>query len=224
MAERRSGAIRSRRPSGVGTSARASLRLVPSDRRPSAKEGARLARVDLALLFSSAGFLTAVGLVMVLSAGSVSAAQGYGGNSFWYFERQVLYAAFGVVVAVLLARLPPRRWKLLGLPLLGVAAVLMTIAAHPSSGTALYGASRWIDLGPVTLQPSELAKLGLVATTATILSNKWGKLHDIRQRTIAIEDGDLEIVPRRQLVGRMFKSQCVPRGPFPILPRQNEPG
>jgi cell division protein FtsW len=123
---------------------------------------------------------------MVLSAGSVSAAQGYGGNSFWYFERQVLYAAVGVVVAVLLARLPPRCWKVLGFPVLGVAAILMTIAAHPTSGTALYGASRWIDLGPVTLQPSELAKLGLVATTATILSNKWGKLHDLGQLLIPL--------------------------------------
>jgi len=178
--------MKPRRPSRADPSPRPSLRLVPSDRRPGAKEGARLARVDLALLFSSAGFLTAVGLVMVLSAGSVSAAQGYGGNSFWYFERQVLYAAVGMVVAVLLARLPPRRWKMLGFPLLGVAAVLMTIAAHPTSGTAIYGASRWIDLGPVTLQPSELAKLGLVATTATILSNKWGKLHDLWQLLIPL--------------------------------------
>ena len=186
MGDRRSGALRSRRPSRADPRARPSLRLVPSDRRPGAKEGARLARVDLALLFSSAGFLTAVGLVMVLSAGSVSAAQGYGGNSFWYFERQVLYAGVGVVVAILLARLPPRGWKMLGLPLLGVAAVLMTIAAHPTSGTALYGASRWIDLGPITVQPSELAKLGLVATTATILSNKWGRLHDVGQLLIPL--------------------------------------
>jgi cell division protein FtsW len=40
----------------------------------------------------------------------------------------------------------------------------------------LYGASRWIDLGPVTIQPSEFAKLGLVAVAATILTNKWRKL------------------------------------------------
>jgi cell division protein FtsW len=57
--------------------------------------------------------------------------------------------------------------------------VLMAIAVHPSSGTALYGASRWIDLGPLTIQPSEIAKLGLVATTATILTKKWGRLHEL---------------------------------------------
>jgi cell division protein FtsW len=63
-------------------------------------------------------------------------------------------------------------------PMLGVTALLMLIAAHPTSGTSLYGASRWIDLGPVTLQPSEFAKLGIVAFTATVLSNKWGRLDD----------------------------------------------
>jgi cell division protein FtsW len=176
MADRRAATARSRRTSGT---ARPGLRLVPADRRPSGKEAARLARIDLALLFSSAGFLTAIGLVMVLSAGSVSAAQGYGGNSFWYFERQVLYAIVGVTAALLLARLSPSRWRVIGLPLLAVAAVLMAIAARPSSGTALYGASRWIDLGPVTVQPSEIAKLALVATTATILSKKWGRLDDL---------------------------------------------
>jgi cell division protein FtsW len=139
---------------------------------------AQLARRDLLLLVSSAGFLTVTGLVMVLSAGSVSAAQGYGGNSFWYFERQVLYAAVGVGVAWVVSRVPPRAWRVIALPLLAVTAMLMLIAAHPASGTALYGASRWIDLGPVTLQPSEFAKLGIVASSATILTKKWGKLHD----------------------------------------------
>src|SRR4029453_13494380 len=62
------------------------------------------------------------------------------------------------------------------LPILGVATILMLIAAHPTSGTSLYGASRWIDLGPLTVQPSELAKLALVAATATILAKKWGRL------------------------------------------------
>ena len=65
--------------------------------------------------------------------------------------------------------------------MLGGATVLMVIAARPTSGTSLYGASRWIDLGPVTMQPSEFAKLGLVAVAATILTNKWSKLDEPMQ-------------------------------------------
>jgi cell division protein FtsW len=153
----------------------AHLRLVPP---PTRRSGRRRARADLIWLLVPTWFLTAAGLVMVLSAGSVSAAQGYDGNSFWYFQRQVLYAAFGLGVGALVARLPYRAWRRLWVPVLGGAAALMLVAAHPASGTSLYGASRWIDLGPVTLQPSEFAKLGLVAFAATVLALKADRLHD----------------------------------------------
>ncbi len=155
------------------------LRVVrPGTQRRSTSEAKRLARHDLALLSGAAGFLTVIGLVMVLSAGSVSAAQGYDGNSFWYFQRQGVYAAVGIGTALFVARLSPRVWKGLGFPLLLGATALMLVAAHPASGTSLYGASRWIDLGPITLQPSEFAKLGLVAVTASILTNKWKRLNE----------------------------------------------
>jgi len=168
-----------RRVSGPATPRAAGhLRLVRPPHRRTAAEARRLARRDLALLCAAAGSLTVVGLVMVLSAGSVSAAQGYDGNSFWYFQRQVLYAGVGIAAALFVARVPPRAWRTLGLPILGIAAVLMLIAAHPTAGTSLYGASRWIDLGPITLQPSELAKLGLVGVAASILANKWKRLDE----------------------------------------------
>ncbi len=155
------------------------LRLVRSQAGSPARDPVRTARRDVLLLGGSAGFLTIAGLVMVLSAGSVSAAQGYDGNSFWYFQRQAIYALAGVVAAVVVARTSPRIWMALSLPLLAITSVLMLIAAHPASGTSLYGASRWIDLGPLTLQPSEFAKLGLVAFAATILARKWGRLDDL---------------------------------------------
>jgi cell division protein FtsW len=179
MAERTSNATRRQaarpRARGSATPGSRHLRLLrPTERRTPA-EAKRLARLDLALLAASSGFLTVVGLTMVLSAGSVSAAQGYGGNSFWYFQRQVLYAVVGIVAALAVARLRPSVWKVAGLPVLLGAMVLMLIAAHPSSGSSLYGASRWIDLGPITVQPSELAKLGLVAVAAAIVTNKWNR-------------------------------------------------
>ncbi len=113
MADRRTGAARSARAAPAARRDRAPmLRVIDGrDERRSAKDRARLARVDLILLVVAAGFLTAVGLVMVLSAGSVSAAQGYGGNSFWYFQRQVAYAAIGIGVAYVISRVPTGRWR-----------------------------------------------------------------------------------------------------------------
>jgi cell division protein FtsW len=164
---------------GNAPKVRPRLRLIRPDRPRRARDPVHDARVDLRLLTGATFFLTAAGLVMVLSAGSVSAAQGYDGNSFWYFQRQILYAICGLIAAILIARLPYRAWQALSLPLLVGSAVLMLVAAHPTSGTALYGASRWIDLGPITLQPSEFAKLALVAFSATILAKKWNKLGEI---------------------------------------------
>jgi cell division protein FtsW len=189
VAERTSSAARPRNAPGAprrGGGGASHLRLLAAPERRSAAEARRLARQDLALLAASAGFLAVVGLTMVLSAGSVSAAQGYGGNSFWYFERQVLYAVVGLGAALVVGRLRPTVWKAAGLPVLGVAMVLMLLAAHPSSGTSLYGASRWIDLGPLTIQPSELAKLGLVATAAAIVTNKRNRIDEPMQLLVPL--------------------------------------
>ena len=68
-------------------------------RRRDARKPLHAARVNVLLLLVPAAVLTMLGLVMVLSAGSVSATQGYDGNPFWYFQRQVLYALVGVVAA-----------------------------------------------------------------------------------------------------------------------------
>lgn len=135
------------------------------------------ARVSMLLLLAPTAALTVLGLAMILSAGSISAVEGYG-TSFWYFNRQVIYAVGGVVALLVAARLPHTAWRKLAVPMLIVLTPLMVISLHPSSGTALYGASRWIDLGPVTLQPSEFLKLAMVAFAATVLSKKWTRLDD----------------------------------------------
>ncbi len=74
--------------------------------------------------------------------------------------------------------MPHTVWQKLAVPLLVALLPLMFIALHPSAGSSLYGASRWIDLGPVTLQPSEFTKLAIVAFAATVLTKKWKRLDD----------------------------------------------
>ena len=70
------------------------LRLVRTPARRA--EAMHAARVNVLLLLVPTAVLTMLGLVMVLSAGSVSATQGYDGNPFWYFQRQGIYAVVGV--------------------------------------------------------------------------------------------------------------------------------
>jgi cell division protein FtsW len=129
------------------------------------------------LLLAPTAVLTVLGLAMILSAGSISAVEGYG-TSFWYFNRQLVYAAAGAVAMVVAIRVPHTVWQKLAVPMLVALLPLMVVALHPSAGSSLYGASRWIDLGPVTLQPSEFLKLAMVVFAATVLTKKWNKLDD----------------------------------------------
>ena len=112
---------------------------------------------------------------MILSAGSISAVEGYG-TSFWYFNGQTLYAAAGVVGLVVTARLPYIFWRRAAIPMLALLLPVMLLTLHPALGSSLYGASRWIDLGPITLQPAEFAKLLTICSADKILSRPWKEL------------------------------------------------
>ncbi len=155
------------------------LRLVEAEGRTrSRRDAAAASRTNLWLLLIATAVLTVIGLTMVLSAGSISAVEGYGGNGFWYFQRQSMYAVAGCVALVVCWRIPYQAWQRLAVPMMLAILPLMVIALHPASGTAFSGASRWIDLGPVTLQPAEFMKLALIAFTATLVTKKWKKLND----------------------------------------------
>jgi cell division protein FtsW len=155
------------------------LRLVRPTEQPRtrAHADARSRRI-VTLLLGTTAFLVATGLVMVLSASSVSAFADYG-DSFMFVQRQAVYAVIGVVALIVTSRMRYDVWKRLALPLLIVTFGMLIIVLNPSSGIEAYGSSRWFRLGPVTVQPSELAKFTLVVFTAAVITRKWGKLDDL---------------------------------------------
>ncbi len=170
MADR---ATAKRTAAGRGTA----LRVVPSPARRPKKSPAAAARTSVILLLVSAALLTTIGVVEVFSASSVYAFTNYD-NSFWFLERQAIYAAIGIGALLLTARMRYTAWRRLSGPLVVVAVVLLLLALHPTAGSSVYGASRWIGLGPLTLQPAEFAKLALIAFSAAVLAQKERKLDD----------------------------------------------
>jgi cell division protein FtsW len=162
---------------------RPSLRVVRTPRPQ--RDRAERNRRSLILLMVPASALTVIGLVMVLSAGSISAVEGYG-TSFWYFQRQSIYAVVGVAGLVVAARLRYAFWKKLALPLILGVIPLLLFTFHSTAGSSLYGASRWIDLGPVTLQPSEFAKIALIVFAAAVLSAKGKKVRSARELVLPL--------------------------------------
>jgi cell division protein FtsW len=123
----------------------------------------------------SVAVLTLIGLVMVLSASSVTAFATYG-SSFLFFKRQLLYAAMGGVCLLGASRLPYRMWDRAWVPILLLSVALLVLVLVPSVGTVAGGAARWIPVGPFSLQPSELAKFAVVAAGASVLSRNLNRL------------------------------------------------
>ena len=113
--------------------------------------------------------LVAFGLVMVFSATSASAAIGEG-DPMYFLVKQGLYALAGVVLLLVLSRFDYHRLRALA-PLLLVAAFVACVAVL-ALGPPINGARRWFLLGPVSLQPSEFAKLALCLWVAAVLARR----------------------------------------------------
>lgn len=129
--------------------------------------------------------MVAVGLLMVLSASSVQALE-ESGSSFSYFYRQSIGAGLGLVVATVLARADYRRLRELAHPLFGASVVLLVLVILPFIGTTRGGSSRWLLLGPITVQPSEIAKLAIIVFAAHVLDSKGVKIRDASQLAVPI--------------------------------------
>ncbi|MEX0991904.1 MAG: putative lipid II flippase FtsW [Actinomycetota bacterium] len=151
------------------------LRVVGPGERP--RTPAQTNRRFIVLLLGSTAALTVLGLVMVLSASSVAAYAQYG-SSFLFAWRQALYGVVGVGVLVLCARMPYGSWRRLSLPFFAVCVLLLLMVLHPAAGTVAGGSSRWLAVGPVTIQPSEFVKLAIVALVAGVLAGRWKRLDE----------------------------------------------
>jgi cell division protein FtsW len=163
------------------------LRLVrPDERRvvPRARADVRTRRT-IALLLGSTAFLVGTGIVMVLSASSVSAFAEYG-DSFIFVQRQAAYAVVGVLACCLTSRMRYDAWKRLAGPFLVLTFAMLVLVLIPAHGIEAYGSSRWFRFGPVTVQPSELAKLALVVFGAATLARKWKRLDDVRELALPL--------------------------------------
>jgi cell division protein FtsW len=125
--------------------------------------------------------LVAVGLVVLYSASSVMA-QAQGLAPHHYLLRQMSGALLGMVALLVAAQLDYRRLRGLSWPLLALAILMLFIMVLPSAqpiAPEANGARRWLLLGPVAVQPSELAKLAVLIWTAALVVKKQDRLRSL---------------------------------------------
>lgn len=126
------------------------------------------APVDHGVLIS-VFLLLGIGLLMVGSAGVA-----YGDirfdDGYFFFKRQLISVLFGISALFLFQKIPYVFWRKMAIPLFLTGVVLLVLVLVPGIGTTASGASRWVTLGPVSFQPSEVMKLGIVVYFAAFFS------------------------------------------------------
>lgn len=115
--------------------------------------------------------VAAFGVLMVYSA-SYYAAEKQFGDAFYFMKKQLVGFILGIVAMLAAGFFPYRNLKKLKWPALIVSLALLAAVFVPGLGVENYGATRWIGLGPITIQPSEIAKFGFIIFAAAYASEK----------------------------------------------------
>lgn len=150
----------------------------------------RIAYFDYNLLFLII-FLLSFGLVMLYSSSAYISANKYGDDAY-YLKRQLRNIGLGAVIMFIMAKIDYRIWKKFGTLAYFGSFVLCILVFMPGIGSSSHGSSRWINLGPVSFQPSEVAKLGIIIFLAALIEKvprqmgDWKTLAKIFAMTIPL--------------------------------------
>jgi cell division protein FtsW len=154
-------------------------------RLPAAGEGrSALPFPDPWILIASL-LLLSIGLMMVTSA-SMPIADRQTGQPFYFLIRQGAFALIGLIAAGLVFQIPLARWRRLGPMLLMAAFGLLVLVLIPGVGKEVNGSMRWIGLGPINIQVSEMAKLFTLIYVADYLKRHGGDLQTANFQTSAL--------------------------------------
>ena len=121
--------------------------------------------------------LLAIGTVMIYSASSAFAYESYG-DSAYFLKKQLMFICIGFVFAVFFMSFDYAKLRRFTKPFLLFSILLLVAVFIPGIGKSAGGARRWIQLGPINFQPTEITKMALVFYTADLLSRKQSEIKD----------------------------------------------
>ena len=132
------------------------------------------ASYDRIILVSSLT-LMGLGLTIVFNASTVMAQSQYQ-DPYFFIKRQLMYALLGIGALFLGRSVNYHRLQRWVYPLLFISLISLVLVFAPGIGGKVRGAARWLKLGPLTLQPSEFAKLAVALFLAYSLTKKQDKM------------------------------------------------
>lgn len=113
-----------------------------------------------------------VGGLLVIASASFDLSRKNFGMPYYYLLHQGAAALIGLAALGVCAAIPYRTWKKFALPLLAASLLLVAAVLLPEVGVVRGGAARWLDIGPLSLQPSEILKLSLILYLASWLDRR----------------------------------------------------
>ena len=131
--------------------------------------------MDYSLLFIVI-FLLGFGLVMVYSTSSYEANLTFDGDSAWYFRKQLWATILGVAVMMVVANIPYHFWERFAM--LGYVVSVVLILLIIQFGYESHGAKRWLRIAGISLQPAEVAKLGMILFLASMICTMGKKIRN----------------------------------------------
>lgn len=116
--------------------------------------------------------LLAFGLVMIASAGVIYSETRFA-DAYYFFKRQIFFGLLpGAAMLYFLSKVDYHFWKKVSVPIFFAAVIFLVLVFVPGIGSKIYGASRWLQLGPFSFQPSEMAKLATIIYLAAWLESR----------------------------------------------------
>lgn len=138
---------------------------------------------DQVLLLTIIG-ITLFGFIMVASASSVLAEKHYQ-DAFYFVKHQFMYGGtVGLVLFLVGFFVPYKYWRVMALPGMLIALFLLVLVFVPGLHISSGGASRWIGIGPMTVQPTEVTKLAFIIYLAALLEKKGEDVRDFSKSVV----------------------------------------
>ncbi|MBC5810573.1 MAG: FtsW/RodA/SpoVE family cell cycle protein, partial [Candidatus Eremiobacteraeota bacterium] len=131
-----------------------------------------------AVIVFAIGTLVAIGLVMIFSASSYLAVAMHH-DATYFFKRQVVWFAVGLIPAYVAYRMDYHKLKNVAPLFVGAVLVLLVLVLVPHVGIFIGGARRWLGFGSMSFEPSEFAKLALVVYLAAALATKGERVRSL---------------------------------------------
>jgi cell division protein FtsW len=133
-------------------------------------------RRTISLFIAIVLILVTLGILILASASSEKV-----DNSFYFVMRQLIWLALAFCAGAVSARFDYRFYRHLAIPLAAVSVLLLILVRIPGIGSMINGSWRWIRLGPLTIQPSEISKLAVIMLFAWWLARNQRRIDELKR-------------------------------------------